>query len=105
MLYEVWHTETNEKVGKIDVPRHVDHDVGARVIIKTLEPIEHKTKGKFNAIEMKVFIMAPEGKPRYYALETNLPMPLLKKLEGFTPDIFLPRLSEIVAINRTRFDQ
>lgn len=97
MEYEVWHMESNELLGKIDVPRHVDHDPGAKVVIKVKGFIEHKTKGKFNAIEMRVCRMERKKGEVYFALETGLPAPLCKKLEGFTPKIVIPSLAEMFA--------
>lgn len=98
MEYEVWHIDTDECVGTVDIPQHVDEVSGARVTVKVRGVIEHKRLGQFNAIEMLVCKMKPRGREPYYALETNLPIPLLKKLEGFTPKIIMPRLADLVAL-------
>lgn len=96
MEYEVWHTATNEHVGMIDVPRHVDHAPGATVAIRIDGELEADGV-KYNSIQMRVFRITrdPEEKEEkdkvfYWALETNLPFPLLKHLEGFTPKLVLP---------------
>jgi hypothetical protein len=95
MKYELWHTETDELVGFLDVPAHVDEAPGAMVAIKVDGVIEHPTRGKCNAIQVRVCHMKRENQPDYWALETNLPFPLLKRLEGFTPRIIVPRPGDV----------
>lgn len=100
MEAEVWHTHTNEHIGMVEIAVNLD-EPGQRVAIKTKRPIHHATLGDFNAIEMIVFRMTAKDKTKYLALETNLPMKMLKLLEGFSPRVRIPTLSEIFHINRT----
>jgi len=100
MEYEVWHIDTDEKVGKLELANPIPEEVGAKVIVKVKGFFYHKAKGKFNAIEMSVCCMAPKNVAKYYALETNLPMPLLKQLVGFTPKIRIPTLMEMFHFGR-----
>jgi hypothetical protein len=95
MNYELWHVDSDELVGTLEVPRHVDHAPGALVTIKVEGTIEHPVHGKCNAIQVRVCRMKREGQADYWALETNLPFPLLKMLEGFAPKIIVPRATEI----------
>lgn len=95
MNYEVWHIDTDDHVGNIELGNPIEETVGARVTVKVKGTIKHPQLGKFNAIEMRVCrFKNPETKQRYYALETQWPLQLLTELEGFTPKIRLPNLAE-----------
>jgi len=99
MLYELWHIDSDEQMGTLEIPQHVDHTPGAKVTVKVKGTIEDtRTKKFYNAIEVCVCRMRDQDKQEYFALETNLPMKLLHSLEGFTPKILKPRMSDYLTL-------
>lgn len=98
MEFEVWHIETDQLCGIVDIPNPVDLVTGAKVAVKVDGEIPHKNGETYNAVEMRVCRMQrvhKNGAKQYYwGLETNLPMPFLKRLQGFTPKIVAPTLAE-----------
>src|SRR5512138_252394 len=92
MIYEVWHSETDEMVGSVDIPQWVWPAPDARVTVKVAQgSFEDRDGKKWGAIQMSMFRITRQGGDPYWALETNLPRELLTKLEGFIPAILMPR--------------
>jgi hypothetical protein len=107
MIYEVWHIESDELVGTVDIPNLIDHAWGAKVVVKVDGEIPHKNGMRFNAVEMRVCRMShgtSKGE-RYWALETNLPIPFLKRLQGFTPRILIANGKEIHTFGKPANDE
>jgi hypothetical protein len=99
MIYELWSTETDRLLGTIDVPRHVSHEIGERVPLKMKGYLETPDGSKYNAIEALVCRMKINDKD-YWALETNLPLRFVMKLEGFTPKLERPSLAQMFFLDR-----
>jgi hypothetical protein len=100
--YEVWHTETNQHVGTQEVRNPIEHSEGVRVMVFFNGHIEVNGE-TWKGIQMLVTQMKEsldKDAKKYYALETNLDMKLLKHLEGFTPKVIIPTITDIFAINR-----
>jgi len=100
MNYELWSTETDRLLGTIDVPRHVSEEIGERVPLKLKGYVEASNGKKYNAIEALVCKMKINDK-EYWALETNLPLYFVLKLEGFAPKLERPSLAQMFYINKS----
>jgi hypothetical protein len=90
-------------LGTIDIPRHVNEERGERVVVRSKEKIETADGRKYNAIEVLVCRMKMD-KREYWALETNLPLLFVMKLEGFTPKLERPSLAQMHYLNLNQHD-
>ena len=99
MIYELWSTETDRLLGTVDIPQHVSEERGERVVVRSKEKIETADGRKFNAIEVLMCQMTI-NKKTYWALETNLPLLFVMKLEGFTPKLERPSMAQIFYIDK-----
>lgn len=98
MNYELWSTETDRLLGTIDVPRHVSEEIGERVPLEVKGYLETPDGKRYNAIEALVCKMKI-NKKEYWALETNLPLVLVMKLEGFAPKLERPSRAQMHYLN------
>lgn len=106
LTYEVWSTETNRLMGTIELKAHPSLEHKARVTCKLKKGHVTDLAGKaYNAFELLVCQMDNRDDQkrvtrRYWALETNLPLHIAKHLEGFTPKIERPSLSQMFFLQR-----
>jgi hypothetical protein len=99
MIYELWSTETDRLLGMLDVPQHVSEERGEPVNIRIKGSIETHDGKRYNAVEVRVCRMRI-NEVEYWALETNLPLVFVLKLEGFAPKLERPSLAQMHYINK-----